>query len=382
VIVWAFASVWVFCVASTALWAALRARRPAIVRCSGEVRVLVVRPCAGAEPHLEECLASSARLSARLAPEVIFALESTSDGAAPAAERACARVAARIIYTAATGPNRKADQIARAMRGLDARFDTIVIADSDVDLRGVDLEQLIAPLENDPNIAAVWAPPVERERPVTLGDRASQAVLGGSMHAFPLLAALDPRGMVGKLVAIRREALDAAGGFEPLVEHLGEDMELARAFAAAGKRVEVAPMLALSRASRRPLRTVIARYARWIAVIRTQRAPLVLAYPLLFAATPLICVLSMASIAFGAPIAFALATTLFALVTRLAIAARAQRAAGRRASSALIDSVLADGVLLAAFALAMTRKTVTWRARTLVIDGRGLLRPAREEAAR
>ncbi|WP_437677600.1 glycosyltransferase [Sorangium sp. So ce131] len=357
------------------------------------LRVLVVRPCAGPEPHLERTLGSlaGARLSAPA--RCVFAVADTADGALPAATAAAERlraaaIPAEVAITAPAGPNRKAAQIAAVVARESAPFDAVLVADSDVDLDGVDLDALIGPLGPRSDGArparpgggapldAVWAPPVEVAPARSLGDRASAAVLGGSLHAFPLLAGLDPRGLVGKLFAVRAGSLAGAGGFAALTAHLGEDMELSRRLLARRGAIGAAAVVAPSLASGRALRDVIARYARWITVIRAQRPALLASYPALFFATPLIVALA----ALSAPIAAApaLLAVAVAVPTRVAVAALAARLSGRRAPlrAAAADALLADLVLGAAFLRALSTRTVVWRTGRFRIDRRGLLREA------
>ncbi|WP_437781539.1 glycosyltransferase [Sorangium sp. So ce1097] len=356
---------------------------------AGALRVLVVRPCAGQEPHLERTLRSlaGARLPASASARCVFAVADAGDGALPAASAAAealraAAIPAEVALTAAAAPNRKAAQLAAVVARETAPFDVVVVADSDVDLDGVDLDALVGPLRDGARPApldAVWAPPVEVAPASSLGDRASAAVLGASLHAFPLLAGLDPRGLVGKLFAVRADALAAAGGFAALTAHLGEDMELSRRLLArrgARGTIAAAPLVAPSLAAGRALRDVIARYARWITVIRAQRPALLASYPALFFATPLIAALAVVA-APAAPVAAAAAAAI-AAASRLAVAAYAARMAGRRASllAAAADACLADLVLGAAFLRALSSRTVVWRSVRFTIDRRGLLREA------
>ncbi|WP_438018135.1 glycosyltransferase [Sorangium sp. So ce315] len=355
---------------------------------AGALRVLVVRPCAGEEPHLDRTLRSlaGARLSASASASArcVFAVADAGDGALPAASAAAealraAAIPAEIALTAAAAPNRKAAQLAAVVAREAAPFDVVVVADSDVDLDGVDLDALVDPLRDGARPApldAVWAPPVEVALASSLGDRASAAVLGASLHAFPLLAGLDPRGLVGKLFAVRADALAAAGGFAALTAHLGEDMELSRRLLARRGAIAAAPLVAPSLAAGRALRDVIARYARWITVIRAQRPALLASYPALFFATPLIAALAVVA-APAAPVAAAAAAAI-AAASRLAVAAYAARMAGRRASllAAAADACLADLVLGAAFLRALSSRTVVWRSVRFTIDRRGLLREA------
>ncbi len=375
---------WSFAVASTSLEAvrrtAFRGRAARCVETQAAVMrenpsVLVVRPCAGHEPSLERTLASLARATRSFEVRCRFAIEGEDDLALPAARRAAetlvrAGIEAEIVFTGGGGPNRKAAQLAAAAEGADV----LIVSDSDVDLADVDLDALVAPLVGPSPAWVAWAPPAEHAPPRTLGDHASAAVLGASLHAFPVLAQLDPRGLVGKLFAIRAGALAAIGGFGSLVDYLGEDMEIARRVREKGGSVVAAPIVARSLAEGRSWEAVIARFSRWLTVIRAQRPLLLLSYPGLFFATGPIVLLS-AAFAFVVP-NVALAAALLALVARLLIAFVAAHAAGRPVGlvAALRDAVLADVVLAFAFARALRSRTVTWRDRVLVVDRTGLLR--------
>ncbi|EYF03788.1 glycosyltransferase [Chondromyces apiculatus] len=362
------------------------------------LQVLLVRPCAGHEPHLDRALRSlcEARTSATL--RCTFAVESDDDEAAPAARAAVqalisAGIPSCLVNTAqgtatprAFAPNRKAAQIAAVVAAERQPFDVLLIADSDVDLAGLDLDTLLAPLSGPHPAAAAWAPPAEFAPPHTLADRASAALLGGSLHAFPLLAGLDPGSLVGKLCALRADALHRIGGFDALTAHLGEDMELGRRLRAQGSAIRVAPLVAPSLASHRSIPAIVSRYARWLTVIRAQRPLLLASYPALFAATPLIVLLALltASATATAPATTAtvswpaLAAIALALGARLLTAFAAARAAGRPTSlrTAIADALLADLLLLAAFTRALVSRKVVWRSAVLTVDRRGLLREA------
>jgi ceramide glucosyltransferase len=377
---------WSFAVASTSLEAMRRAlvrARPQAADAARVVsamrpKVLLLRPCAGDEPSLARTLGSLAEARASFEVRSIFALADAADAALPAARRAAEALAAagfeaRVVFTGASGPNRKAAQLAAAEREA-GEADILVVADSDVDLAGVDLDALVAPLVGMSPAWVAWAPPAEHAPPRTLGDRASAAVLGGSLHAFPLLAGLDPGGLVGKLFAIRKAALVAIGGFGSLVDYLGEDMEIARRVRARGGAIVAAPIVARSLASGRSWDAVIARFARWLTVIRAQRPALLVSYPALFFATGPIALLALLLSPFAGGLA--LAAALLAMAARLGIALFAARAAGRpvRLFDALGEVVLADVVLVCAFVRALRSRTITWRDRVLVVDRAGLLR--------
>lgn len=381
-------------VSGVAVGRALWRRRPSPMRArlGPPLRVVVVRPCAGLEPQLRRSLESTATLRYGGPLRVVLATSTADDAARPVLLEVAASLRARgmdvaVEVVAPRGANLKASQLAGLVDAADD--DVALVIDSDVELEGLDLDHMLAPLHEPAAIggpscsspaaapaaarmAAVWCPPVERE-PVSLGDRMSAALLGGSLHAFPLLGTLDPRGLVGKTFAIRLAALREVGGFAGLVQHLGEDMELARRLRERGFGITMSDTPVASLASRRSVAQVLARYTRWLMVIRAQRPALLASYPLLLAATPGLLVAGSCGLVLGWPGAgLAVGATLVARLTVATIAALLARRPPRPVA-ALLDIVLADGLLLVAFARALGPARVRWRERSLRLGTHGVL---------
>lgn len=364
---------WISTSTAAALVATLRLRVAAAPPPASPPRTLLLRPCAGDEPGL----------AARLARPPVgawplhtrFVVASADDPARPAVEAAVAALRsaglpADLEIVPPLGPNRKASQLHGGLRAPlpGGPAELVASVDSDVDLGEVDLSALLGPLVEPGGPAATWAPPVE-VAPRTAGDRASQAVLGGSLHAFPLLRGVDPAGLVGKCFAVRVEALSQVGGFLALVEHLGEDMELSRRLRAAGLAVAPVGLLVPSRVGGRRTAQVVARLARWLRVIRAQRPALLATYPLVLAPLPGQLLLAAA---LGAPALAALA-----LAGRLVVALLARRASGLPLPGAALDALVADPLLLAAWLAALGSRRFRWRGVPLRIGPGGRLEAAR-----
>lgn len=340
-------------------------------------RVLIVRPCAGAEPELRATLASTGAAARTLGPRVRvrFCTATPDDAAAPIARAAAdqlssAGIDARWLAAPTDAPNRKAGQLATVIDG-DDEHDVVIVVDSDIDLGEIDLCSLVAPLvAGDGRVVARWCAPAELAPARTFGDRASASVLGGSLQAFVLLRGVDPGGLVGKTFAVQSRALRAIGGFSMLADRLGEDTELAVRLRAAGGEVEADPQVVRSRASGRPLRAILGRYERWFVVVRTQRPLLLPTYPLLIAACPLLLV---ATLALGDALGLALASGVALL--RVGIAAAAHRVAGRASAGVLFDAAVADPLILVAWLRALGARHVGWRERRLRVRADGRLAP-------
>ena len=332
----------------------LRSPAPAFDR-----RVLVVRPCSGAEPRLHANLLSVADAARRLGPDVRIVMTVANEGdpafavALHAAEVLRTNgLSAHAVIAPTTAANRKAGQLAAIVDRDDASI--VVVADSDVDLHDTDLRELVGALEH---AAAAWCAPVETS-PSTFGDRVSAAILGASLQAFVLLRGVDEQGLVGKLFAVRMRALRDIGGFAALTDRLGEDVELARRIRRKGGDIVAARVVATSTASGRSLRSVVDRYVRWLVTVRAQRPLRFASYPALIGAAPLVMVFA---ILHDLP---ALGIGVAAL--RIAVAVKARRLAAQPLDP-VFDLLLADAVLLLAWLRAAVARRVIWRERALLL---------------
>lgn len=361
---------WTFVTWSVATFAFLRTgraatSRPAEPTCTSTI---LLRPCAGEEDGLVEALRSSGETPTHVA--IRFLIARADDAAAAIVTQVSAELRrlgrdARLVVTGASAPNAKADQIARALAAEGERHEIVSVADSDVLMTGASFDELTRTITQQVADAA-WAPPVEI-RTTTFPARVSAAVLDSSLHSFVLLAGIDPRGMVGKAMAIRRDALDVVGGFGASVDRLGEDMDLAARLRRAGYRTTSVPSPAVSLAHHRTAFAVVRRYARWVSVIRNQRPALLASYPLLFAAAPLQLAASVGALVLS-PSWLAVVAVGGVIAARMQTAAFARLRAGRPLTPRLTSIWFADLTLLAALVVAVCAREVRWRGRWLRLD--------------
>lgn len=335
-------------------------------------RVTMVRPCRGAERGLAERLARTGGTT-----HVVFAVASAEDEAYPAVLEAEKKLRAEgvevaCVLTAPEGPNMKVDQLGRALRAAPPR-EAVLVVDSDVDLQGFPALELAGAVLDGP-VGAMYAAASETSSE-TFGDRANLAVLTGSLHAFSLLAGIDPDGFVGKVFAVRREVLERTGGFGDLRAVLGEDVELGRRVRALGEETRVFRGVAHAAGSGRSWDDTVARFARWLGVVRASRPSLLLSYPLLIAGTlpSLLAALALLpwatapAVARGIAVFMSLATVL--VRAWVSHAARALAGVGDSWLASLVDVPLSELVLLTALARALSRSTVSWRGTTLEVRG-------------
>jgi ceramide glucosyltransferase len=341
-------------------------------------RCLLLRPCAGQEEGLLTCLISIAEAKRDFPVEVRFGVDSDDDPARSVAGRAVdilneKGIESSLLIIKMSGPNRKVSILHGLTTTGKVDHDIIISADSNTDLAGFDLNRFVAAITED-GASAVWCPPWIDISKRTIGNLAAQAVLHGSWHSFGLLGAIDSRGMVGKLFAVTRSALRNIGGFSVMVRYLGEDMEMSRRLRRSGHKVTRFPQSVKTVSGPASFGDAVARYARWIMVVKFQRRRLMVSYPLLF---------------FNALIVYGLATfgmlysvtlgglcLLSAFLLRLLVGYSASRMLGLRPhlGTVAIQAVVADIVMLIAFVKALFMRDVRWRGRTLVFEPNGELK--------
>jgi len=351
-------------------------------------KIVLVRPCEGLDPLLRDTLRSS--LGARYdGPRAIFfCVPSPHDPAYAVAAEVRDELAAAggdvqlVVTELGQAANRKAAQLAYVERHLPGDAGILVVADSDVLLEDDSLPSLIGALEADPKNAASSAPPIDVAAR-TVGDRASAALLSSTPNALLALAALSEWAgsvplLAGALLAIRRPALAAVGGFADLEPYLGEDFELARRLHAAGKHMATSVSPARFTDSGRSLTAVIRRYARWALVVRRQRPTLFATYMLLLGCGPLVTTASLFVAALHAPLAWlALVNMTTLLAARLLLAASLRRwyGIGGSLARAMAAGMMGESLILTAALLATTSAEVVWRGHRFYVGARGALEP-------
>lgn len=354
--------------------------------------IALVRPCEGLDPSLAETLRSSATARYDGPRTIFFCVPCALDPAYAVIERVRDELAAagadvRLVVTAIDTPaNRKAAQLAVVDARLPADAPLLVIADSDVQLDDESLPSLVGALLSDRDAGAASAPPID-VRPATAGDRWSAALLSSTPHALLALAALSQRSggvplLAGALLAVKREALAAVGGFRSLEPYLGEDFELARRLHDAGMTMATSAAPARFTDSGRSLRGIVRRYARWSLVVRRQRPALFCTYVLLLGCTPLVVVAALSTAVArvdGWPLALGAAAALVAARTLLAMTLRRCYGVAGGWPRALVAMLAGELLICAGATQAGASAEVEWRGRRFYVGERGALEPLARE---
>lgn len=348
--------------------------------------LLILRPCEGAEPGLDDNLLSTLTAHYPGTRRVRFLVPSVTDPAHQAALSVIARAklppdcSAEVITTTPRPfDNRKVAQLSAGTAN--SHEEIVVTVDSDVYLSDADLPALIGAMSSNTEpdrrpAAASFAAPVE-VCPLTVWDRASAALVGGSPQNFLALYGLTGLiggvpSMAGALCAIRRSALSEIGGFPGVSQFLGEDYELSRRLTIRGYRIAVSPLPARCTDGGRDSKAVISRVARWLTVVRAQRPLLLLTYPLLMAATP--AVLLWAALWQTSTLSI-LAVAL--LVSRMLLNRYLRQLQGERSSllSTPFEVLAAELLLWLGLARALGTRVVRWRGHLFRIGAGGRMLP-------
>ncbi len=245
-------------------------RRPASVP-RRRPPISVLKPLAGAEPLLEEALASLCRQDY---PEfqIVCGARDATDPALTIARRLAARFPDRDI-TLVHGPgpieaaNRKIANLINMLKA--ARHETLVIADADVHAPPGYLDAIAAALEI-PGTGLVTT--LYTGLPGTPGWVAKLGASGithGFLPSALLARALGRQDALGATLALRRDVLARAGGLKALADELADDAVLGRRVAALGLGVRLAATVPGTTVPERQLGALFRHELRWGRTMRS-----------------------------------------------------------------------------------------------------------------
>ena len=204
--------------------------------------VTILKPIHGLEKHLEQNLRSACTLEY---PEyqVVFSVQRLDDPALPLLRKLEQEFGSERVTVAVTDSepviNGKVQNLLGAF-GV-ARHDILLISDSDVGLEPGYLKAIIAPF-TDPDVGSVCT--LYRGKSAQRWYEKLELLSYNSDFVINVIFAKVTGASdfcLGCSVAMRREALLAAGGLEPLGEYLVEDFELGRRIGRAGYTTKLVP---------------------------------------------------------------------------------------------------------------------------------------------
>ena len=270
-----FASLFYF---MAALWSArsfVRRRAPTTDFAPG---VSILKPLKGFDPGMYEAFASHCRQQYAGEYEILFGVSSLDDPAVAAVERLQAEFPERsirlILCPEKLGLNGKISNVVQMAR--EARHEYLILNDSDIHVSALYLSRIMrgfgAP-ERRKAVGMVTAP-YRGIAHATLGSK--MEALGIATDFFPgVLTALMIDGEIrfglGSTLAVSREALAAAGGFEALLDSLADDYELGFRIAKAGFAVVLSREVVATSVPPYRLKDFFTHQLRWARTVRDSR---------------------------------------------------------------------------------------------------------------
>ena len=176
-----------------------------------------------------------------------------------------------IVGDEADVANRKIAKVIRMAERAE-RADAFVLSDADISVERGHLERIIGELFADDRVGLVTC--AYRARPAgSFASRLAALFINTDFAPMVMLAvAMEPlRYAFGATIAVRRTALEAAGGMRPLGDKLADDFELGRAVVASGWEARLSRSLVTSACEEQHLRRVLAAQARWARTYRIMR---------------------------------------------------------------------------------------------------------------
>ena len=321
--------------------------------------VSLIKPLHGAEPRLTDNLATFLAQDYAAPVQMVCGTNTADDSAvAPARAVIAAHPAADIaLFTGPRlpGANGKMGNCA-AMLPL-ARHDVLILSDSDMVVAPDYLARVTTALAV-PGTGAVTCLYLGR------GDTGWWSWLGAAMIDWQTmpnmivgLATGLARPCMGSTIALRRETLEAIGGFASLTEVLADDHAIGAGVSALGLAVSVPPILLIHAGAEANLPALWRQHLRWAVTVRSLAGAGHLG-SVVTHALPLAIIGMIAHPLAGAALALA------AMAARLAVTrevARAAKAVPGRIEPPRLWLPLADMLAFAVFCCSLVAQRIDWR---------------------
>jgi ceramide glucosyltransferase len=323
--------------------------------------VTVLKPLCGAEPELHGCLRSFCEQDYRseagaAAFQIVCGVRDAADPAVAVVQRLQRELPhldlAIAIDPTQHGASAKVSNLINMMPL--ARHDYLVVADSDVLVTPDYLARVVEPLL-DPAVGIVTCPYRGLPRETLWSLLGALFINDWFMPSVQVAALFGSRAFAfGASIALRRDALEAIGGFAAIANQLADDYRLGELTRRRGLATVLSEVIVDTWVDERSLAELVRHELRWLRTIRIVRP---LGYSLSFISFALPLALLGTLLAAGSR------TTLVLLA--ITVAARALiHGAARRRSAPLAQILAAPVSDLLAFALwcwAFTARSVQWR---------------------
>lgn len=254
------------------LWSAANFPQKPKAASSHQPPVSILKPLKGTDPEMYENFRSHC-LQNYPEYEIIFGVSEPDDPAIKLVEQLKSEFPQRTIRLMVCpkqlGTNTKVSNLAQMLP--QARYDHLIVNDSDIRVESDYLRRVLAPL-TDPKTGLITC----LYRGVansTLGSHLES--LGISTDFCPgVLVARQLEGIkfaLGSTMAFRRRDLATIGGFEALADYLADDYHLGQRIAALGLKVELSDVVVETFLPGYTLGEFLAHQLRWARAVRDSR---------------------------------------------------------------------------------------------------------------
>jgi ceramide glucosyltransferase len=246
-------------------------RGPAPPPCLAPVTVL--KPLCGAEPGLDDSLRSLCEQDYAAGMQIVCGVQHPADPAL-AVLAPLKRDYPRLELTVVVDPSRhgasaKVSNLINMMRA--ARHDWLVLADSDVRVPPGWLAAVAAPLA-DPQVGIVTCPYRGVPRPGLWSLLGALFINDWFIPSVRVAALFGSRAFAfGATIALRREALDAIGGFPAIADQLADDYRLGELTRRRGLRTVLSEVVVDTWVDERSFGQLAQHGLRWLRTIRVVR---------------------------------------------------------------------------------------------------------------
>lgn len=235
--------------------------------------VSILKPLKGTDPEMYESLRSHC-LQDYPEYEILFGVKEANDPAAQIVDRLKAEFPQHFIRLVVCpenlGANTKISNLAQMLPV--ARYEFLIVNDSDIRVEPDYLQRVIAPLA-DPKVGMVTC--LYRGVPAhTLGSRLESLGISTDFSAGVLVARQVEGGIrfgLGSTLAFRRHDLEAIGGFQAFVDYLADDYEIGRRISERGLGVKLSETAVETFVPPYSVREFFLHQLRWARSVRDSR---------------------------------------------------------------------------------------------------------------
>jgi ceramide glucosyltransferase len=235
--------------------------------------VSILKPLRGVDPQMYESFRSHC-VQDYPEYEIIFGVNDADDPAVTAVHQLMQEFPGcrirLVICPDVLGTNRKTSNVVQMLRH--ARHDHILINDSDIYVTPDYLRRVMAPF-GKAEVGMVTCP-YRGIAADTLGSKLESVGISTDFFAGVLAAWKIEKGLhfgLGSTLAMSRNALDAIGGLEPLVDYLADDFELGSRIAQAGFEVVLVDLVVETHLPAYSFREFFEHQMRWARSTRDSR---------------------------------------------------------------------------------------------------------------